>query len=85
MGYSPWGYKRTGHDLETKQQHNLDNIKIYQLARFFLNHLMYNYHIKESLQPSPEEVIENSKSLNWNHDSFSSTPNSKGHTQVETS
>ena len=46
---------------------------------------MYSYHIKESLPPSAEEVIENSKSLNWNDDSFSSTPNSKRHTQAETS
>ena len=84
-GYNPWCYKRTRHDLQTKQQHNLDNIKIYQLTRFFLNHLIYNSHIKESLRPSAEEVTENSESLNWDHDSFSSTSNSKGHTQVETS
>ena len=27
-GYSPWGSKRTGHNLVTKQQHNFDLVKI---------------------------------------------------------
>ena len=27
-GYSPWGSKRAGHNLVTKQQHNFDLVKI---------------------------------------------------------
>ena len=33
MGYSPWGRKRVRHDLETKQQQQIDSLSwVYNLS-----------------------------------------------------
>ena len=36
MGYNPWGRKRVGHNLATKQQTNIHVICIYSLNFFFI-------------------------------------------------
>ena len=62
MGYSPWGRKRVGHDLETKQQqittgntgtyymHGTIKVALYSWSYQILTTLQFNYIIKSILQ-----------------------------------